>query len=154
MAEEKKKDEGRKVNPWIPVAVVIAIVALVGIMALMSNNSSTPSTANVDQAASGTTQSGATGSSTADVDVTWITKDTTPADIVSRTGIPAKMFQQLYSITDADMAKPLGSLGGKIADVAGVQDFVAQFVGGGGMGGSTGGSTSGAPSGMGGTTTP
>lgn len=141
MAEDKKnQEEGRKVNPWIPIAVVAAIVALVAIMAAMSGNTNNTATTNTDQAASGTTQSGSDTSGASDVDVSWITLDTTPNQVVEKAGIPAKMLQQLISVTDADMDKPFKDLGGD-ATIEKVVSVVSQFGGG-------------SSSGMGGTTTP
>jgi hypothetical protein len=150
------QEEGRKVNPWIPVAVVVAIIVLIAIMAAMnSNNSGT--TATVDQAASGTTQSGGTGAAPSNVDVSWITGATTLNEAVKKSGIPAKMIQANLAkdgmtVTDADMDKTLDAIGGDKA-IQSVVNIVAAFGGGGGMGGGAGGSTGGAPSGMGGTTT-
>lgn len=148
-----KESENRKINPWIPIAVVGFIVALIAVMALMSNNNSTTTTNNTtpDQAASGTTQSGGTSSGES-VDVSWITQDTTPTQITEKTGIPAKMLQQFLGISEADMGKPFSALGGAEA-VASAQSLVSQF-GGGAMGGGSSGGSTGAPGGMGGTPAP
>ena len=145
-------DGNRKINPWIPIAVVSFIIALVAILALINNNSSTTSTAGNQTTASGTTQSGGTSTDTSgqSVDVSWITLDTTPNEISSQTGIAAKMLQKVFGINAADMDKPLKDLGGDTA-VQNAQDLVSQF--GGGMSGSSS-SSSGGSTGMGGTTTP
>ncbi len=153
--ESKQSPAGggeRKINPWIPIAVVSFIVALIAVMAAMSNSTSNTPANNAATAASGTTQSGSSGTSgTQAVDTSWITLETTAAQVSEKTGIPAKMLQQFLGINEADMSKPFSQLGGQdVVDKA--ASLVAQF-GGGGMGGATGG-TSGAPSGMGGTTSP
>lgn len=156
MAEEKKvskqdsgQPEGRKINPWIPVAIVAVIVALIAVMAAIGNNNSATTT--TDQAASGTTPAGTTATQT-DVDVSWITLDITPNDVATKTGISPKMLQQVLGVQAEQMAKPFKDIGGQaVLDKA--ASLVVQFGGqGGAMGGATGGSTS-APSGMGGTTT-
>jgi hypothetical protein len=162
MAEDKKgktstnPEENRKVNPWIPVAIVAVIVALLAVMALLANNSSNTSTTSTDTAASGTTQSGTSGTTAGtDVDVSWITLDITPNDVATKTGIKPAMLQQVIGVTAAQMAQPFKDIGGQtVLDKA--ASLVVQFGGQGssmGAGGTTGGSTS-APSGMGGTTTP
>jgi hypothetical protein len=146
--------EGRKNNPWIPIAVIGFIVALIAVMAAMSNSSSNTTNTGTTTAASGTTQSGGTGSTATSgqtVDTSWITLDTTATQVAEQTGIPAKMLQQFLGITDADMGKPFSALGGD-ATVTNAQSLVAQFGGGAMTGGGTG--SSGAPSGMGGTSTP
>lgn len=151
------QDEGRKVNPWIPVAVVVAIIALIAIMAAMNGNNN-GTTAAVDQAASGTTQSDGTSAAQSDVDVSWITGAVTLNEAVKKSGIPAKMIQANLAkdgmtVTDADMDKTLDVIGGDKA-VQSVVNIVSAFGGNGGaMGGGAGGSTGGAPSGMGGATT-
>lgn len=141
--------ENRKINPWIPIAVVAFIVALIALMAAMNSGSSNSGNSGTATTASGTTQSGSTGSTgTAQpVDVTWITLETTANQVSAQTGIPAKMLQQYLGIAEADMGKPFSEVGGA-GVVTKAQDLVSQF-GGGGMGGSTG--STGAPSGMGGT---
>ena len=60
MEEEKKKagSTPRKVNVWIPVAVVGFIIALIAVMALMSGSQT--GTNNSATTATGTTQSGGT----------------------------------------------------------------------------------------------
>jgi len=152
MADDKKntksgpgQPEARKTNPWIPVAIVAVIVALIAVMAAIGNESGTPAT---DQAASGTTQSG-TGAQ-ADVDVSWITLDTTPNDVAAKTGISPKMLQQVLGVEEAEMAKPFKDIGGQeVLDTA--ASLVVQF---GGQGGAMGGGSTEAPAGMGGTTSP
>ncbi len=156
MAEDKKTTKqdsassmGRKINPWIPVAIVAVIVALIAVMAAVGNNKN--STTPPNQAASGTTTGGTTATQS-NVDVSWITLDTTPAAVATKTGISSKMLQQVLGVQEAQMAQPFKDIGGQaVLDKA--ASLVVQFGGqGGAMGGSTSGSTS-APAGMGGTTT-
>lgn len=157
--EPKRQAEAggdRKVNPWIPVGIVAFIIALIAVMAVMGNSSSTtPGDTGTTTTASGTTQSGGTDSGTANT--SWITLDTTAAQLSEKTGYPVKMIQQVLGITEADMDKPFSQLGGE-ETVAKAQSLVQG--GTGAMGGSPGGTssgmggTSGAPSGMGGTTAP
>lgn len=149
-AKEKKlevaqENDNRKINPWIPVAIVGFIIALVAVMAVMSSNSSTTPTSQTTT--QGTPQSGGTTSGET-TDVSWITLETTPAQVSEKAGIPAKMLQQFLGINEGDMGKPFSELGGEEA-VASAQSLVGQF-GGGAMGGGTSGDTGG----MGGTTSP
>lgn len=153
MAEDKKtskKDTGqaetRKVNPWIPVAIVAVIIALVALMAAIGNNNS--STTSTTGAASGTTQSGTAATQT-DVDVSWITLDITPNDVATKTGIAPKMLQQVLGIQDAQMTQAFKDIGGQaVMDKAAT--LVVQF---GGQGSAMGGASSSGSTGMGGTTT-
>ncbi len=137
---EKKKDSGntpRKVNVWIPIAVVGFIVALIAIMALMS--SSQTGTNNTSTTATGTTQGGGTTEGTAtDVDVSWITLDTTPNEVSAESGVPAKMLQQFLGITEEQMGKPFKDIGGEEVMVN-AQSLVAQFGGGSSSTGTGGG---------------
>ncbi len=141
---QKPGAEGdRKINPWIPIAVVSFIIALIAVMAAMSNSTSnTGDTGNT--AATSTPQSGTAETETQAVDTSWITLETTATQVSEQTGIPAKMLQQFLGITEADMDKPFSQIGGQEA-VDKAASLVSQF-GGGGMGGSTGS--------MGGTTSP
>lgn len=147
--EEEKKKAGRtprKVNVWIPIAVVGFIVALIAVMALMSG-SQTGTTNNSTTAATGTTQSGGTtGGTTTKVDVSWITLETTANQVSAETGIPAKMLQQALGITEEQMGKPFKDIGGEEVMVN-AQNLVAQFGGGSSSSGSsTGGSMMGGTS--------
>ncbi|MFA5867607.1 MAG: hypothetical protein WC891_06585 [Actinomycetota bacterium] len=143
-AQQPAAEGDRKINPWIPIAVVSFIIALIAIMAAMSNSSTNTTGDNGTTAASGTTQSGSAETETKAVDTSWITLETTATQVSEQTGIPAKMLQQFLGIKEADMNKPFSQLGGQEA-VDKAASLVAQF-GGGGMGGSTGGT--------GGTTSP
>ena len=136
---EKKKDSGnapRKVNVWIPIAVVGVIVALIAGMALMSGSQT--GTNNAATTATGTTQGGTTGGTETEVDVSWITLDTTPNEVSAETGVPAKMLQQFLGITEEQMGKPFKDIGGEEVMVK-AQSLVAQFGGGSSSSGSTGG---------------
>ncbi|MFH1736526.1 MAG: hypothetical protein ABH838_01375 [Actinomycetota bacterium] len=148
MEEEKKKagSTPRKVNVWIPIAVVGFIVALIAVMALMSG-SQTGTTNNSTTAATGTTQSGGTtGGTTTEVDVSWITLETTPNQVSAETGIPAKMIQQFLGITEEQMDKSFKDIGGEEVMVN-AQNLVVQFGGGSSSSGSsTGGSMMGGTS--------
>lgn len=144
MEEEKKKagSTPRKVNVWIPIAVVGFIIALIAVMALMSG-SQTGTTNNSSTAATGTTQSGGTtGATTTEVDVSWITLETTPNQVSAETGIPAKMLQQFLGINEEQMGKPFKDIGGEEVMVN-AQNLVTQF---GSSGSSTGGSMMGGTS--------
>ena len=139
MAESKKAEkktadqEERKINPWVPIAVVVFIVALVAVMAVMGGGGD-PATTGSDQTASGTVQSGDTAAT--DVDVSWITMDMTPNQVAEQAGIPAKMLMQVIGTDEAGMAKPIKDNGGD--ELLGtIQSLVAQF-GGGGMGSTSG----------------
>ena len=158
MAEDKKgntkgskPEESRKVNPWVPVAIVATIVALLAVMALLANNNgSTTTTTSTGQTASGTTQSGAGGTTQSDVDVSWMTLDITPNDVATKTGIKSAMLQQVIGVTAAQMSQPFKDIGGQsVLDKA--ASLVVQF---GGQGSAMGGGSTSAPSGMGGTTSP
>lgn len=145
----------RKINLWIPVAVVAVIVALVALMVALNGGSGSTSKTS-PSTGSTTTQSGTTGTtgttgSTQQADVSWMTLDTTPTAVADKTGIPAKMLMQVLGIKDTQMGQPFKDIGGQAA-LTKAQSVVAQF--GGGMGSSSSGSTGSAPSGMGGTTTP
>jgi hypothetical protein len=147
MAEEKK-DSGnasRKVNVWIPIAVVGFIIALIAVIALMSGSQT--GTNNSATTATGTTQGGTTGGTTTKVDVSWITLETTPNEVSAETGVPAKMLQQFLGITEEQMSKPFKDIGGEEVMVN-AQSLVAQFGGGGSSSssGSTGGSMMGGTS--------
>ncbi len=133
---EKREDSGntpRKVNVWIPIAVVGIIVALIAGMALMSGSQT--GTNNAATTATGTTQGGGT---TTDVDVSWITLDTTPNEVSAESGVPAKMLQQFLGITEEQMGKPFKDIGGEEVMVN-AQSLVAQFGGGSSSTGTGGG---------------
>lgn len=147
MEEEKKKagSTPRKVNVWIPIAVVGFIIALIAVMALMSGSQT--GTNNSATTATGTTQSGGTtGGTTTEVDVSWITLETTPNQVSTETGVPAKMLQQFLSITEEQMGKPFKDIGGEEVMIK-AQSLVGQFGGGSSSSGSsTGGSMMGGSS--------
>jgi len=144
MADAKKqvkkqtKEDERKVNPWIPAAVVIFIVALVGIMAIMSGGTDNSAAPSDTQAASGTTQSGTTETAAPEADVSWITLEMTPNEIAEKAGIPPKMLMQVIAVDEASMAKPVKDIGGEEV-LETIKGLVGQF----GSGMTSGSGTSG-----------